>query len=84
MKLSQNYQLRQYMVFTKWSHTLTIVSNENSTLGTSQLIIKLESKLLSRFDNLDKEMLNLKNVIIKELQFQNQRLHNKINNLEKK
>ena len=37
-----------------------------------------------RFDNLDKEMLNLKNVIIKNLQVVNQRLRNKINNLQKK
>ena len=40
--------------------------------------------MLLRFDNLDKEMLNLKDVIIKDLQVVNQRLRNKINNLEKK
>ena len=40
--------------------------------------------MLLRFDNLDKEMLNLKDVIIKDLQVENQRLRNKINNLEKK
>ena len=41
----------------------SLVSNENSSPKTSKLIIGLESKLLSPFDNLDKEMLNLvKNV----------------------
>ena len=60
------------------SHTYNIrhnslVSNENSTPETSERIINLECKLLSRFDNLDKEMLNLKDVIIKELQVENQR-----------
>ena len=60
------------------SHTYNIrhnslVSNENNTPETSERIINLECKLLSRFDNLDKEMLNLKDVIIKELQVENQR-----------
>ena len=49
-----------------------------------QLLINLESKLLLRFDNLDKEMLNLKDVIIKDLQVENQRLRSRIINLEKK
>ena len=40
--------------------------------------------MLLRFDNFDKEILNLKDVIIKDLQVENQRLYNKINNLEKK
>ena len=62
----------------------SLVSNKNSTSETSKLTINLESKLLLRFDNLDKVMLNLKDVIIKGLQVENQRLHNKINNLEKK
>ena len=71
------------------SHTYNIghnslVSNENRTPETSELIINLESNLLSRFDNLDKEMLNLKHVIIKDLQVQNQRLRNEINNLTRR
>ena len=58
------------------SHTYSIshnslVSNENNTPETSKLIINLESKLLSRSDNLDKEMLNLKDVIMKYLQVKN-------------
>ena len=61
----------------------SLASNENSNAETSKLIINLKSKLL-RFHNLDKEMLNLKDVIIKDLQAKNQRLCNKINNPEKK
>ena len=55
---SHNYNARQK----------SLASNENSTAETSELILNLESKLLLRFDNLDKEMLNLKDVIIKDLQ----------------
>ena len=61
-----------------------LASSENCNPETFELIINLESKLLLRFDDLDKEMLNLKDVIIKDLQVENQRLRNKINNLEKK
>ena len=71
---SHNYNTRQNL----------LASNENRNPETSKLTIKLGSKLLLRFDNLDKEMLNLKDVIIKDLQVENQRLRNKINNLEKK
>ena len=58
-------------------------SSENSNPETSELTINLESKLLLHFDNLDKEMLNLKDVIIKYLQVENQILRNKTNNLKK-
>ena len=71
---SHNYNTRQN----------SLASNENRNPETSKLIINLGSKLLLRFDNLNKEMLNLKDVIIKDLQVENQRLRNKINNLEKK
>ena len=71
---SHNYNTRQNL----------LASNENRNPETSKLIINLGSKLLLRFDNLDKEMLNLKDVIIKDLQVENQRLRIKINNLEKK
>ena len=62
----------------------SLVSNENRTLETSELIIDLESMLLSRFDNLDKEMPNLKDVIIKDFQVESQRLRNKKITLKKK
>ena len=71
--MSRNYNVRQN----------SLASDENSTPETFELIITLESKLLSHFDKLDKEMLNLKDFIIKDLQVENQRLRNKINNLTK-
>ena len=40
--------------------------------------------MFSSFDNLDKEILNLNDVVIKDLQVESQRLCNEINNLEKK
>ena len=59
------------------------VENE-SALQTSDLILSLEKKLLSRFDGVDKELLNLKDVIIKNLQIENQRLRSKVNFLGNK
>ena len=59
--------------------------NENDqATKTSDLIINLEKKLISRFDGVDKEILNLKDVIIKNLQLENQRLQTRVNNLENK
>ena len=50
----------------------------------SDLMIKLEKKILSCFDGFDKEVLYLKDVIIKDLQVENQHSHIKVNNLENK
>ena len=50
--------------------------------NTSELIINLEKKLISRFDGVDKETLNLKDVIIKNLQIENQRLQTRLNDLK--
>ena len=48
-------------------------------------ILSLENlTLISRFDGLDKEILNLKDVIIKNLQVKNQRLTQKVSDLESK
>ena len=49
-----------------------------------ELVITLEKKMLSRFDELNKELLNLKDVIIKDLQVENQRLRIKVNDAENK
>ena len=49
---------------------------------TFDLIINLEEKNLSRFDELDKALLNLKDPITKDLQAENLRLRMKVNNLE--
>ena len=53
-------------------------------LDTCKLIIHLQKKILPRFDGLDKKLLNIKDVTIKDLQVENQRLCSKINNLEEK
>ena len=59
-------------------------SNKDSNPETSELITNFENKLLLRFDSFDKEMSNLKDAVRKDLQVENQRLRNKINNLENK
>ena len=51
---------------------------------TATLIINLEKKMTSRFDGLDIVLLNLKDVIIKNLQVENERLRKKVNVLENK
>ena len=51
---------------------------------TATLIINLEKKMTSRFDGLDIELLNLKDVIIKNLQVENKRLRKKVNVIENK
>ena len=51
---------------------------------TANLILSLEKKLISRFNGLDKEKLNLKDVIIKNLQEENQSLRKKVSDLESK
>ena len=68
-------------------HNPLVANNEENNVldpQTSDPIINLENKMLSRFDGLDKELLNLKDVIIKGLQFETQRLRMKVNNLENK
>ena len=67
------------------NNNITNEENENDqATKTSDLIINLEKKLISRFDGVDKEILNLKDVIIKNLQLENQRLRTRVNNLENK
>ena len=54
-------------------------TNANITqfFETATLIINLEKKMTSRFDGLDNELLNLKDVSVKNLQVENQRLRKK-------
>ena len=58
--------------------------NSENSESSSELIVNLEKTLLMRFDGVDKELLNIKDVVIKNLQDENQRLRSKIENLEKK
>ena len=60
-----------------------VSTNQSSNDKTSQ-IARLESKLLSRFDNLSTEFLNFKDVIVKNLQIKNERLRNRVSCLNKK
>ena len=76
----------EYRVFII-SIVLLVANNEENNVSdpqASDLIIKLEKRILSRFDGLDKELLNLKDVITKDLQVENQRLRMKVNNIENK
>ena len=57
-------------------------SSTTTSVATSENITNLETKLLSRFDELTKELLKVKDVIIKILQAQNERLREKVSNLE--
>ena len=52
-------------------HNSLVANNEENNVSDLQmchLIISLEKKILSCFDGLDKELLNLKDVIIKDYQ----------------
>ena len=57
---------------------------DQSSNNETPLIVRLESKLLSRFDNLSTEFLNLKDIIIKNLQIENERLRNRVSYLNKR
>ena len=60
------------------------VSTYQSSNNEASLIVRLESKLLSRFNNLSTEFLNLNDIIIKNLQIENERLRNRVSNLNKR
>ena len=66
-------------------HKSLVATNEEKNVSDSQapdLVIKLEKKILSRFDGLDEGLLGSKYVIIKDLQAENQRWGMKVNNLD--
>ena len=89
--LSHNYNTRLNSFTSNEESTLTEVSVSNDAIvdaqtnatATSQfsetaaLIINLGKNMISRFDGLDIQLLNLKGVIIKNLQVQNERLRKK-------
>ena len=60
------------------------VSTDQSSNDEMSLITHLESILLSHFDNLSTEFLNLKDIIIKNLQIENERLRNRVSYLNKR
>ena len=55
-----------------------------TTTSIATLETNLETKLLSRFDELTKELLNVKDMITKHMQASNERLREKVRNLESK
>ena len=59
-------------------------SGTTVSVAKSEYITNLEKNLLSRFDELTKELLNVKDVIIKNLQAENERLREKFCSLEGK
>ena len=96
---SHNYNTRLNSLTSIEESTPTEVSASNDTIvdapsqtnanttqvsETATLIINLEKKITSRFDGLDSGLLNLKDVIIKNLQVENERLRKKVNVLENK
>ena len=60
------------------------VSTDQFSNDETSLIARLEAKLLSRFDNLSTEFLNLKDIMIKSLQIENERLINRVSYLNKR
>ena len=82
MSSHHNYNIRNNSQAS--SETNDNPENNPTSCETSHLILNLEKKLLSRFDGLHKEILNLEDIVIKELQLENQRLRNKVSDLQKK
>ena len=85
MSSAHNYNTRQNSVSVNGNVPSTpenLSTLENSSF--SELIMNLEKTMLMRFDGVDKEILTLKDVVIKKLLIENQRLRSKVDNLEKK
>ena len=59
------------------------VSTDQSSNDEASLIARLESKLSSQFYNLSTEFLNLKHIMIKNLQKENERLRKRVSYLSK-
>ena len=96
---SRNYNTRLNSLTSNEESTLTEVSASNDAIvdapsqtnattsqlsETATLIINLEKKMSSRFDGIDIQLLNLKDVIIKNLPVENECLRKKVNVLENK
>ena len=68
MSSAHNYNTRQNSVSVNGNVSSTpenLSTPENSSF--SELIMNLEKTMLMRFDGVDKELLNLKDVVIKKL-----------------
>ena len=68
----------------KIKHPNNQTSTDQSPNDETSLIACLESRLLSRFDNLSTEVFNFKDAIIQNLQIKNERLRNRVSYLNKR
>ena len=85
MSQAHNYNTRQNSVSLNGNVPSTPENSSTPEMSSfSELINNLEKTMLMRFNGEDKELLNLKDVVIKNLQIENQRLRSKVDNLEKK
>ena len=85
MSPTHNYNMRQNTVSINGNVPSTLENSstpENSSF--SELIMNLEKTMLMGFDRVDKKLLNLKDVVKKNVQIENQCLCSKVDNLEKK
>ena len=80
--LSHNYNTRLNSLTSIEENTPTEISVSNDTIADTPL--QTNANTTSRFDGLDNELLNLKDVIIKNLQVENERLRKKVDFLENK
>ena len=64
---SNNYNTRNNSLASNGNDLESRSDNRPATLDTCELIINLKKKMLTRFDGLDKELPNIKDVIIKRL-----------------
>ena len=63
---------------------ISILEDSNPTPVILDPISSLETKLLAPFDEVQIELLNVKNIIIKHLQEENERLRKRVSFLDKK
>ena len=70
---SHSYNARSNSLASNENDLESRFDNRPATLDTCELIINLEKKMLTRFASLDKDLLNINNVIRKDLQIENQR-----------
>ena len=80
--MSHSYNTRNNSLASNGNDLESRSNNRPATHNTCKLIISLEKKI-KFFECLHKEPLNIKNIIIKGFQIENQQLCSRINNLEK-
>ena len=69
---SHSYNARSNSLASNENDLESRSDNRPATFDTCELIINFEKKMLTRFASLDKDLLNINNVIRKDLQIENQ------------